>query len=169
MHARLGDGDYVVEEQDTRSDAVEILIGARRDPQLGAMVVVGAGGTETEIHADVRVECAPVSHDTAMAMLRGLRMAPLLAGWRGRQAVDAEAVADLVVAVSRLIADRRDIVEVELNPVRATGTGPLAVDALVIGQRRRTGRDDVLETDDFPTTIGDRDGVDGAHPRLATQ
>ena len=169
MHARLGDGDYVVEEQDTRSDAVEILIGARRDPQLGAMVVVGAGGTETEIHADVRVECAPVSHDTAMAMLHGLRMAPLLAGWRGRQAVDVEAVADLVVAVSRLIADRRDIVEVELNPVRATGTGPLAVDALVIGQRRRTGRDDVLETDEFPTTIGDRDGVDGAHPRLATQ
>jgi hypothetical protein len=132
MHSRLGDGDYVLEEQDTRPDAVEVLIAARRDPHLGAVVVVGAGGTDTEIHRDIRLERAPVSHETATAMLNGLRSAPLLHGWRGRPAVDIDKLAGLVVTVSVLIAQRRDIGEIELNPVRATLTGPLAVDALVL-------------------------------------
>jgi acyl-CoA synthetase (NDP forming) len=132
MHARLGDGDYVIEEQDTRPGVVEVLIAARRDPQLGAVVVVGAGGTETELHEDVRLERAPVSHATATAMLEGLRSAPLLHGWRGSAPVDVVELADVVVAVSALIAHRRDIDEIELNPVRATDAGPLAVDALVI-------------------------------------
>jgi len=132
MHARLGDGEYVIEEQDTRPGAVEVLIAARRDPQLGAVVVVGTGGTETELHRDVRLECAPVSHATATAMLNGLRAAPLLHGWRGSAPIDVDGLANLVVAVSALIVHRGDIAEIELNPVRATGTGPLAVDALVI-------------------------------------
>jgi acetate---CoA ligase (ADP-forming) len=132
MRARLGAGEYVLEEQDVRADAVEVLIAARRDPQLGPMVVVGAGGTETEVLRDIRMECAPVSTDTALAMLHGLRMTPLLRGWRGRAAVDVGALAAAVVAVSRLIAARPDITEIELNPVRATASGALAVDALVV-------------------------------------
>lgn len=132
MHGRLGDGDYVVEEQDVREGAVEVLVSARRDPQLGAFVVVGAGGTETEVHQDVRVERAPISREAARQMLGDLRMAPLLRGWRGRPAVDIDGLADLVVAVSALIAHRGDIAEIELNPVRATPHGAVAVDALVI-------------------------------------
>ncbi len=134
MHARLGDGDYVVEEQDTRPDVVEILVAARRDPQLGAVVVVGAGGTETEIHRDVRLECAPVSHDAATAMLDGLRAAPLLHGWRGRSPVDVDKLADVVVAVSRLIAQpprhRRDRTQPGAGRRRRTARGRRA--------RRRT-------------------------------
>jgi len=61
-----------------------------------------------------------------------MRAAPLLHGWRGSAPVDVDGLANLVVAVSALIVHRRDIAEIELNPVRATGTGPLAVDALVI-------------------------------------
>lgn len=132
MRARLGAGEYVLEEQDQRPDVVEVLIAARRDPQLGPMVVVGAGGTETEVLRDIRMECAPVSTDTALAMLHGLRMAPLLRGWRGRTAVDVSALAAAVVTVSRLIAARPDITEIELNPVRAAASGALAVDALVV-------------------------------------
>ncbi|MEZ0053541.1 acyl-CoA synthetase (NDP forming) [Mycobacterium sp. MAA66] len=143
MHARLGDGDYVVEEQDTRPDVVEVLIAARRDPQLGAVVVVGAGGTETELHQDVRLECAPVSQDTATAMLDSLRAAPLLRGWRGRASVDMAKLADLVVSVSHLIAGRPDIAEIELNPVRASAEGPLAVDGLIVNSCTTTGSGDL--------------------------
>jgi acetate---CoA ligase (ADP-forming) len=132
MRARLGAGEYVLEEQDQRPDAVEVLIAARRDPHLGPMVVVGAGGTETEMLRDIRMECAPVSTETATAMLHALRMTPLFRGWRGRAAVDVSALAAAVVAVSRLIAVRPDITEIELNPVRATASGALAVDALVV-------------------------------------
>ncbi|ANW65811.1 acid--CoA ligase [Mycobacterium sp. djl-10] len=140
MRARLGDGDYVLEELDRRPDAVEVLVAARRDPDLGPVVVVGAGGTETEVHRDVRMECAPVSAATATAMLETLRIAPLLRGWRGRAPVDLAALADVIVTVSQLVAAHAGVDEIELNPVRATATGALAVDALVVTRCSSTGK-----------------------------
>jgi acetate---CoA ligase (ADP-forming) len=132
MHGRLGDGDYVVEEQDVRDDVVEMLVGARRDPDLGPVIVVGAGGTETEVHQDVALERAPVSDTTAAAMIARLRCAPLLNGWRGRAPVDLGGLAVLVSGVSQLIAARPDIDEIELNPVRVDSEAALPVDALVV-------------------------------------
>lgn len=135
MYARLGEGAYVVEEQDTRRHAVEILVGARRDPDLGPVIVVGAGGTEAEMHQDVTVEVAPVSARTAIDMLDRLRCASLLHGWRGRPAVAIDDLAELISAVSQLISARPDIAEIELNPVRVAPDAALAVDALVIAAR----------------------------------
>jgi acyl-CoA synthetase (NDP forming) len=132
MHHRLGHGDYVVEELDTRPDTVEILVGARRDPGLGPFVVVGAGGAAAEVHQDITIEMAPVSPATAATMLDRLRCAALLRGWRGRPAVDVDELAVLISTVSQLIAARTDIDEIELNPVRVGPSGALAVDALVI-------------------------------------
>ncbi|MDH6196025.1 acyl-CoA synthetase (NDP forming) [Mycobacterium frederiksbergense] len=134
MYGRLGSGDYVVEEQDTRPDTVEILVGARRDPGLGAVVVVGAGGTETELHRDVSVEIAPVAPVDAKAMIERLRCAPLLSGWRGHPPVDVDALAELVATVSTVIARHPEIDEIELNPVRVSTDGPLAVDALAVAR-----------------------------------
>lgn len=136
MYGRLGDGDYVVEQQDARRHVVEMLVGARRDPDLGPVVVVGAGGTETEVHQDVRLERAPVSEATAAAMIAGLRSAPLLAGWRGRPPVDAAGLAALVSRVSQLVAARPDIAEIELNPVRVGTDAALPVDALIVASQR---------------------------------
>jgi acetate---CoA ligase (ADP-forming) len=132
MYGRLGTGEYVVESQDTREDVVEILVGARRDPDLGPVIVVGAGGTETELHRDTALDLAPVDPDRALTLLRRLRCAPALSGWRGRRPVDVDALAALVSDVSRLIAGRPDIDEIELNPVRVAPDGAIAVDALVI-------------------------------------
>jgi hypothetical protein len=94
--------------------------------------VVGAGGTETEVHADIAVELAPVDAATARAMLGRLRCRPLLDGWRGRPPLAEAAVVDLVVAVSRFIAAHPHVTELELNPVRVGPDGALAVDALVL-------------------------------------
>lgn len=144
MWARLGEGDYVVEQQDTRPGCVEMLVGARRDRALGPVVVVGLGGTETEVWQDIAIECAPVPTGTAQAMVARLRCAPLLAGWRGRPPVDTAHLARLVVALSQLIAARPDLAEIELNPVRVGPHGALPVDALVIpthdSQLRRDSR-----------------------------
>jgi acyl-CoA synthetase (NDP forming) len=130
--ARIGPGRYVVEEMDTRPHVVEMIVGARQDPSFGPVVMVGAGGVEAELHRDTTIELAPVDSRLALEMLHRLRCAPLLDGWRGRSAVDKRGLADLIVAVSELIAARADIAEVELNPVRVTVDGPLAVDALVV-------------------------------------
>ncbi|MGF7123191.1 acetate--CoA ligase family protein [Rhodococcus sp. BE178] len=135
MHAALGDGDYVVEELDTRPHTVEILLGARRDPDLGAVVVVGAGGTEAEVYRDVAVESAPVDAGTARQMLERLTCFPLLQGWRGRPAVDIAGLAAAVAAVSQLAAAHPSIAEIEINPLRVGPDGVLAVDALVIEQQ----------------------------------
>ncbi|MDG3014005.1 acetate--CoA ligase family protein [Speluncibacter jeojiensis] len=132
MRARLGDGDYVVEEMDRRPDVVEVILGVRRDPDFGPVVLVGAGGTEAELHRDVAIEMAPVDRHTAHAMLRRLTSHPLLLGWRGRPAVDIEALVDLVVAVSEHAAAAPDVAEVEINPLRVGPDGALAVDALVV-------------------------------------
>jgi acyl-CoA synthetase (NDP forming) len=132
MLARLGEGRYVVEEMDTRPSVVEMIVGARRDPAFGPVVVVGAGGVRTELLQDTALELAPVDASTALAMVRRLRCAPLLDGWRGSSGVDIGALVDVIVRVSSLIASRPDIAEIELNPVRAGASGALAVDALVV-------------------------------------
>lgn len=130
--ARLGPGRYVVEEMDLRTGVVEMIVGARREPAFGPVVMVGAGGVAAEVHRDTTIELAPVDRKLALAMIRRLRCAPLLEGWRGRSAVDIHGLADVVVTVSQVIAERADIAELELNPVRVTVDGPLAVDALVM-------------------------------------
>jgi acyl-CoA synthetase (NDP forming) len=78
------------------------------------------------------VALAPIGRDDALAMLAGLRGARLLDAVRGRPAVDRGAVADIIVALARLGAERRDIVEVDLNPIIASDRGAVAVDALVV-------------------------------------
>lgn len=132
MRSRLGAGDYVVEEQDTRPACLEMIVGARRDAALGPVVVVGLGGIEAEVWQDVAIECAPVDPARALAMLDRLRCAPLLRAWRGRPAIDTAGLADIVASVSQLIAARHDLTEVELNPVRVSPQGALAVDALIV-------------------------------------
>ncbi|WP_028922970.1 acetate--CoA ligase family protein [Pseudonocardia acaciae] len=131
MRATLGEGEYVLEEQDRRPGVVEVLVGARRDPGFGPVVVVGAGGTRAEVWADTAVELAPVDPATAREMLGRLRCAALLAGWRGRPPTDRDALAGVVAAVSRFVAAHEEITELELNPVRVGPDGVLAVDAFI--------------------------------------
>ncbi|RAG83994.1 CoA-binding protein [Streptacidiphilus pinicola] len=132
MRPRLGEGRYVVEEQDVRPDVVELIVGGRHHPELGPLVVVGAGGVHAELHRDTVTECAPVDAEQALAMVRGLRCAPLLAGWRGRAPVDEKALASTVAAVSRLVAGLPRGAELEINPLRVGPDGALAVDALIV-------------------------------------
>ncbi|WGX96109.1 acetate--CoA ligase family protein [Nocardioides sp. L-11A] len=140
MHGRLGDGEYVVEEQDRRGDVVEFLVGARRDRDFGPLVTVGAGGTEAELWRDVRTELAPVDRATATAMVDALRSRPLLAGWRGRPAVDVDALVDVIVAAGAALAADPGVAELEINPVRVSPAGLLAVDGLVAARDEEAGR-----------------------------
>ncbi|WP_406067226.1 acetate--CoA ligase family protein [Streptomyces sp. NBC_01020] len=131
MSLRLGPGRYVVEELDRRPHVVEMVVATRRDPSFGPVVVVGAGGTETELWRDSVLALAPCTHEDALSLIARLRCAPLLHGWRGRPPADTGALADTVVRLSRLAATRPDLLEIELNPVRVAPAGLLAVDALI--------------------------------------
>ncbi|RLV57416.1 CoA-binding protein [Aeromicrobium phragmitis] len=132
MFARLGDGEYVVEEQDTRRGVVEMLIGARRDRDFGPTILLGYGGVEAELWRDVRTELAPVDRATATAMVEQLRSRALLDGWRGKPRVDVEGLVEAVVTVSEAIASSPQLTDIEINPVRVAPDGVIAVDALVL-------------------------------------
>jgi acyl-CoA synthetase (NDP forming) len=114
------------------SPGVEVSVGIVRDPAFGPLLVVAAGGTLVELLADRVVACPPVSAADAGRLLDGLRIRPLLAGWRGAPAVDIDALVQVIVAFSQMAMEIRDAVDaVEANPVIATSHGVVAVDALV--------------------------------------
>jgi acetate---CoA ligase (ADP-forming) len=111
---------------------VELILGARRDPQFGAMVLVGLGGVQAELFRDVALDVAPVDAARAEAMLRSLRAFPLLDGFRGAPRADVAAVAQAVAAFSEFAAAAGGRVsEAEINPLIAGPWGCLAVDGLV--------------------------------------
>jgi hypothetical protein len=111
---------------------VEVSVGVVRDPAFGPLLIVAAGGTLVELLADRVVACPPVSAAGAGRLLDGLRIRPLLAGWRGAPAVDIDALVQVIVAFSQMAMEIGDAVDaVEANPVIATSHGVVAVDALV--------------------------------------
>jgi len=110
----------------------EVLLGYRVDRDVGALIMVAAGGVLTEIARDRSLRLAPIDLATAHEMIAEVRSLTALAGYRGRPAGDLDALAHAIVALSRL-ADDASIAEAEINPliVRPAGEGVAAVDALV--------------------------------------
>jgi acyl-CoA synthetase (NDP forming) len=113
---------------------LELVVGARRDPMWGPVLLIGLGGVWIEALGDVRLLPVAAGKDRIIAELGKLKAAKLLGGFRGSPPVDVGAVADIAGAIGRLMATRPDIVEIDVNPVvaLADGQGALALDALVI-------------------------------------
>jgi acyl-CoA synthetase (NDP forming) len=108
---------------------VEMLAGAVRDPTFGPLVVFATGGITAELIGDRVVRAAPLSRSDAHDAIRALRCAPLLTGYRGSTPVDMEALEDLLVRVGLLSAEVTELAELDLNPVIATASGVVIVDA----------------------------------------
>lgn len=116
---------------------VEVVIGARIDPLFGPMVVVGLGGILVEVLQDTALAPAPVTPADALAMLRSLKGAKLLQGFRGMPPVDMQRLAGVISNVSRFAADQREVIaELDLNPLICAGERIVAVDALIVRVER---------------------------------
>lgn len=120
----------------------ELLVGACRDPQLGPVLTVGAGGVWAESLRDVAHRVLPVAEGEAAEMIGELPVGAVLAGGRGRPAACMDAIARAVEAVSHCIATCRDISEVEINPLFVYRDRAVAVDARVVTVARRAGAAD---------------------------
>ena len=111
----------------------QCVVGARVDAQFGPVIVAGIGGVDVELFGDVAIRLAPVSTDTALAMLQETKAARLLAGWRGKPRGDVQAAAEIVSRLSHLIAALESRVsEIEINPLAVLPEGirlPAAVRA----------------------------------------
>jgi acetate---CoA ligase (ADP-forming) len=111
----------------------ELSLGLARDPELGPLLVVGAGGLLVELLADRAVALPPVSLGQARGMLGTLRVARLLAGMRGQPPADLDAAATAITGLSQLAAELGGELEaVDINPLICGPAGAVAVDALVI-------------------------------------
>ncbi|MFV0434896.1 MAG: acetate--CoA ligase family protein [Leucobacter sp.] len=132
MQLRLAPPSVSVEEMADLSDAVELIVGVRRDPSFGPIVLVGAGGTLTELLADTQCALAPIDGFEASRLLRSLKVSKMLAGYRGKPAVDIDSVASLVSKLSQYAAAHPEIGEIECNPVAVSPTRALALDARII-------------------------------------
>jgi acyl-CoA synthetase (NDP forming) len=112
---------------------VELALGVVHDPQFGPLVMVAAGGVLVEVLRDRRFALPPVGHPRALAMLDRLAVRPLLDGVRGAPAADLDAVADAIVCLSDLALDLGpSLAALDVNPLIASPSGCVAVDALVL-------------------------------------
>lgn len=108
----------------------ELIAGLVRDEQFGPCVMLGLGGILAEAVADVAFRLAPLEHGDALGLIDDLGAQSLLGEFRGEPAVDREALADTLMALSRIAADS-NIQSVDLNPLIVVEGRPVAVDALV--------------------------------------
>jgi acyl-CoA synthetase (NDP forming) len=115
---------------------LELMIGAKRDPAWGTVLLLGLGGIWVEALGDVQVLPVDADETQIVEALHRLRSAKLLTGFRGAPPVDVEAVAKAVLAIGRLMQTTPSIVEIDVNPlmVHAKGQGATALDALIVAE-----------------------------------
>lgn len=111
---------------------VELVVGARRDPDWGPVLLVGLGGVWIEALRDVRLLPADLAEDDIVAELRRLKAAPVLAGLRGAAGADLAAVARVVAALGAQMRVQPQLAEVDVNPLVAYPDRVLALDALLV-------------------------------------
>jgi len=110
----------------------EIILGAKRDPVFGTVVLVGIGGTLAEAYSDVSTGVFPVSERDAERMLASLKAQKILDGFRGKPAIDRKALSRAISALGEL-ADEKKIIELDINPLICTAEGRLvAVDGRAV-------------------------------------
>jgi hypothetical protein len=114
---------------------VDLVVGARRDPVFGPVVLVGLGGTVAEALADVAVRVAPITPAAAERMVDELAGRALLDGWRGGPVLDRAALGRFVAALGALLDAHPHLQDVEVNPLRITAGGLIALDAVITAHR----------------------------------
>ncbi|WP_433713997.1 acetate--CoA ligase family protein [Nocardia sp. CA-084685] len=131
----IGAPAYLVESM--AAGGVDLFLGVRRDPVFGPIVVAGLGGTAAEAIGDVTIRSHRVTPAGAAAMLDDLQCAALLNGWRGGPVLDRDEFGRIAVALARFLAAHPAIGDIEINPLRLTATGLLALDAVVVAAQDR--------------------------------
>ena len=113
-------------------NAVELIVGVKRDPTFGVVLMVGSGGTLAELVRDRVVELPPLNDRLARRMLEAMRAWPLLNGFRGRPQVNIDQLIATLIRLSYMVAERPEIVELDINPLLVTPKTVIAVDARIV-------------------------------------
>lgn len=110
----------------------EVIIGMKRDPGFGAMMMFGFGGIFVELFKDVSFRVAPLTKSDAYEMIMTTKAGKLLQGYRGEKEKDIDAIVDVILKLSQISIDFDQIEEIEINPLLVLEEGVLALDGRVI-------------------------------------
>jgi acyl-CoA synthetase (NDP forming) len=124
-----------VSVQKMAPSGVEIIIGMIKDPQFGPAIMFGMGGFLVEVLRDVSFRLIPVMPIDAAEMIREIKGFPLLKGYRGQPPVNTKHLEEIIVKVSAFIEENPQVEELDLNPLVATGSNIVAVDARIVIRR----------------------------------
>src|SRR6476661_7157882 len=139
-----------VQVQQMLAGGTEVIVGSITDGSFGKLVAFGLGGVLVEVLKDITFRMAPASRQDALSMLDGIQAHEMLKGVRGSDPVNRDAIADIIVNVSKLITDFPEITEMDLNPVFATKKDAIAADVRIVVDfapkppRPRPNHDDIV-------------------------
>jgi acyl-CoA synthetase (NDP forming) len=115
------------------TDGIELVLGANLDPEVGPVILFGTGGIELELYRDVALAPPPLDERRALALIETTRAGKLIAGYRGRPALDVKAVVAALIGLSCLMLDAGGRIQsVDVNPFLLRRRGGLALDGLVV-------------------------------------
>jgi acetyltransferase len=109
----------------------EVILGAKRDPSFGPVLLFGLGGIYTEVFQETSIRVAPITRHDAEEMISESKASALLQGVRGQRASDREAVVESLLRLSQLMTDFPEIEGIDINPLMVLEKGAVAVDARI--------------------------------------
>ncbi|RPI87528.1 MAG: bifunctional acyl-CoA synthetase/GNAT family N-acetyltransferase, partial [Planctomycetaceae bacterium] len=121
-----------VQRQADLSSGLELIVGMKKDPTFGAIMLVGSGGITAELGRDRALALPPLNERLARRMVESLQLWPLMNGFRGRPPLDVEALIETLIRLSYLTAHNPEIAEFDVNPLLVLPRGVLALDARVV-------------------------------------
>lgn len=129
-----------VQQMVNPKNAVEMILGIKKDPVFGTVMLAGLGGIAAELFGDKTLGLPPLNERLARYMLRSLKVWPLLQGYRGQPPVNVERLIEVLIRLSYLAADYPEIKELDINPLLVTPKEVIALDARVIVDRELLGK-----------------------------
>ncbi|WP_454743711.1 bifunctional acetate--CoA ligase family protein/GNAT family N-acetyltransferase [Cupriavidus necator] len=152
---------FSVQPMVRHGDGFELIIGAATDPVFGPVLLFGHGGVNTERIGDHAVALPPLDALLAQDLVSRTRIGRLLEGWHGDPGVDGDGLLQVLVQVSRLVCDIPEIAELDINPLLASATGVIALDARIAIKAPAPGTRPRLAIQPYPEALEERVERDG--------
>lgn len=147
---------FTVQSMVERPQAEELIIGASVDALFGPVLLFGHGGTAVEVLADCAMALPPLNRVLARELIARTDVAKLLAGYRNRAPANVDAIADVLTAVSQMLADLPEVVELDINPLWADHDGVLALDARVVLSGAKPGGAERFAIKPYPAELEEK-------------
>jgi len=121
-------------------DAVEMILGIKKDPVFGTSIMVVMGGTSAELFMDKSLGFPPLNETLALRMIKNLKIYPLLRGYRGSAPKAIDKLIEILIRMSYLAADYPEIAELDINPLLVTSDDAIALDARIVLDKEVIGK-----------------------------